>query len=250
MSAPTPPQLLPFWQHGFELEAHLQTFLHLSPETLRHRLDQAQAELAELGHRDFDWPQATQFYQDQVGTAYILELAAWHLSSREYIGETLRLIAHQAKGIVLDFGGGIGTHTLGAALCPQVEQVVFWDLNPQHRDLIIYRADRLDLGDRIVCPEQFPEDQVFDTILCFDVLEHLPDPAQQLLQFESLLSPQGKLILNWYFFQGFAGEFPFHLEDPILVERFFRTLQSRFLEVFHPFLITTRCYRKWPWEGE
>jgi hypothetical protein len=27
------------------------------------------------------------------------------------------------------------------------------------------------------------------------------------------------------------------------VERFFRTLQARFLEVFHPYLITTRAYR-------
>jgi hypothetical protein len=28
-----------------------------------------------------------------------------------------------------------------------------------------------------------------------------------------------------------------------LVETFFRTLQARFLEVFHPLLITTRAYR-------
>jgi hypothetical protein len=27
------------------------------------------------------------------------------------------------------------------------------------------------------------------------------------------------------------------------VEAFFRTLQARFLEVFHPYLITTRAYR-------
>ncbi|MEY4005242.1 MAG: hypothetical protein RLZZ221_1338, partial [Verrucomicrobiota bacterium] len=30
-------------------------------------------------------------------------------------------------------------------------------------------------------------------------------------------------------------------DDPQLVEAFFRTLQSRFLEVFHPYLITTRA---------
>jgi hypothetical protein len=50
-------------------------------------------------------------------------------------------------------------------------------------------------------------------------------------------------LLNWYFFRGFQGEYPFHLDDPVLVEAFFRTLQSRFLEVFHPYLITTRAYR-------
>jgi hypothetical protein len=31
-----------------------------------------------------------------------------------------------------------------------------------------------------------------------------------------------------------------------LVERFFRTLQTHFLEVFHPYLITTRAYLPLP----
>jgi hypothetical protein len=26
--------------------------------------------------------------------------------------------------------------------------------------------------------------------------------------------------MNWYFFQGFNGEYPFHFDDPQLVERF------------------------------
>lgn len=60
-----------------------------------------------------------------MGSAYLLDLAAWHLSSTDYIGDTLRLVADQARGLVLDFGGGIGTHTIGAALCPAVEQVIF-----------------------------------------------------------------------------------------------------------------------------
>jgi hypothetical protein len=34
------------------------------------------------------------------------------------------------------------------------------------------------------------------------------------------------------------------------VERFFRTLQTRFLEVFHPWLITTRAYRLWAADPE
>ena len=31
--------------------------------------------------------------------------------------------------------------------------------------------------------------------------------------------------MNWYFFKGFAGESPFHFDDPQLVEAFFRTLE-------------------------
>jgi hypothetical protein len=57
------------------------------------------------------------------------------------------------------------------------------------------------------------------------------------------MAPEATVLLNWYFHKGEAGEYPFHFDDPALVERFFRTLQSRYLEVFHPLLITTRAYR-------
>lgn len=235
---------LAFQAHGFNLKQHLQSFLHLDPEELNRRLEEGQSLLAEIGRRDFDWDQATQFYQDQVGEAYILELAAWHLSSQDYIADTLRLVTQQAHGILIDFGGGIGTHTLAAAYSPSVDHVFFWDLNPLHRELVTYRANQLGLSQKITCLDILPEDLQVDTILCFDVLEHLPDPGEHLLLFYQWLKPAGKIILNWYFFKGFQQEYPFHLEDPVKVESFFRILQSHFLEVFHPFLITTRCYCK------
>jgi hypothetical protein len=86
----------------------------------------------------------------------------------------------------------------------------------------------------------------FDTIVCLDVLEHLPNPAGQLEIFATRLKEQGTALMNWYFFQGFNGEYPFHFDDPQLVECFFLTLQHNFLEVFHPWLITTRAYRLMP----
>jgi hypothetical protein len=52
--------------------------------------------------------------------------------------------------------------------------------------------------------------------------------------------------MNWYFFQGFNGEYPFNFDDPQLVERFFLTLHHNFLAEFHPWLITTRAYRPMP----
>ena len=75
-------------------------------------------------------------------------------------------------------------------------------------------------------------------------MEHLLNPSQQLMEFHKMLTPSGKIILNWYFFKGFNQEFPFHLEDEAEINRFFYQLQSQFLEVFHPHLITARCYRK------
>ncbi|MCF2970903.1 class I SAM-dependent methyltransferase [Synechococcus sp. Nb3U1] len=244
--SPIPPALSRYWQNAFDLEAHLASFLGLDGADLQQKLKAGQQQLAELGRRDFRWDQADQFYRDQVGSTYLLDLAAWHLSSTDYIGNTLRLLVDHARGLVLDFGGGIGTHAIGAALCPAVEQVIFWDLNPIHRQLMKLRAEKLDLTERIWCPDTFPAGIPFDTLVCFDVMEHLPNPVGQLRQFHDWLKPEGKLVINWYFFKGFQGEFPFHLDDPQVIEEFFRVLQSRFLEVFHPYLITSRCYRKWP----
>ena len=83
----------------------------------------------------------------------------------------------------------------------------------------------------------------FDTVVCLDVLEHLPDPSAQLLAFHQRMASDATALLNWYFFKGHDGEYPFHFDDPQLVDQFFTTLQGRFLEVFHPLLITARLYR-------
>ena len=51
-------------------------------------------------------------------------------------------------------------------------------------------------------------------------------------------------LLKKYFYKGEKNEYPFHIDDIQVVESFFKTLQSMFLEVFHPILITTRAYKK------
>jgi SAM-dependent methyltransferase len=231
---------------SFDLESHLQDFLQLDPEILRSKLEFAKNTLALLAHHDFSWSHPEDFYRDKIRENYLFELSAWHLSSQEYIGETLRLIDDRARGEVLDFGGGIGTHAISAALNPAVDRVTFCDLNPIHHEFVRYRADRLKISDKIETRYEIPSDRRFDTIVCLDVLEHLPAPHEQLQQFHRWLKPDGILIANWYFFKGFDREYPFHLDDPEIVETFFQTLQRDFLEIFHPYHITVRCYRKNP----
>ncbi len=235
-----------FLEDGFALRAQLAAFLAISPAELEERLPRSTADLAGLHPGAFDPEQAGAFYEETVGDGHLLELAAWHLGSAGYIADTLRLQAQFARGHVLDFGGGIGSHALAAAALPEVERVWFVDLNPHNRAFVQERAERLGLAQRLSCHRDLDDPALpprFDTLVCLDVLEHLSDPAGQLEIFAGRLQPTGHALLNWYFFKGFAGEYPFHFDDPALVERFFRTLQSRFLEVFHPWLITSRCYR-------
>ena len=84
----------------------------------------------------------------------------------------------------------------------------------------------------------------FDTIVCLDVLEHLADPASQIEIFNEFMAYNSIALFNWYFYKGEKNEYPFHIDDSQIVESFFNTLQSKFLEIFHPILITTRAYRK------
>lgn len=235
-----------FLADGFALKRQLGDHLNLSPEDLDRRLPSSTADLAALHPGSFDPERAAAFYEQAVGTGHLLELAAWHLGSSDYIADTLRLQEHVACGHVLDFGGGIGTHALAAAALPQVERVWFVDLNPHNRAFVARRAEAFGLGAKLRCFRDLDDPALperFDTLVCLDVLEHLADPAAQLELFAQRLSSAGIALLNWYFFKGFAGEFPFHFDDPALVEQFFTTLQDRYLEVFHPFLITTRTYR-------
>jgi SAM-dependent methyltransferase len=235
-----------FLAHGFHLLQQLSSFLQVDPDDLKQRLPSSGSDLAALHPGAFDPLTVETFYEETVGDGHLLELAAWHLGSATYIGDTLRLQARFARGHVLDFGGGIGTHALAAAALGAVERVWFVDLNPRNRAFVSWRAERLGLADRLSCHRDLSDPalpQAFDTIVCLDVLEHLKDPADQLTVFHKRLRQDGHALLNWYFFRGFAGEYPFHLDDPAQVELFFRTLQTLFLEVFHPWLITTRAYR-------
>jgi hypothetical protein len=236
-----------FLADGFDLRSHLAEALDLPAAELQERLQRSRDDLAALHPGAFDPSRPESFYEDAVGAGHLLELAAWHLGSADYIADTIRVIGSVARGRVLDFGGGIGTHALAALGMPEVTGVWVVDLNPHNREFVSRRARRMGVAGRLHCCRDLDDPALparFDTVVCLDVLEHLSDPAGQLDIFLERMAPEARAVFNWYFFRGFRGEYPFHYDDPAMVERFFRVLQDRFLELFHPYLITTRAYRR------
>ena len=146
MTVTAPLSLDHFLAGGFDLRQQLGAHLSLSAAELERQLPLATEALAAAHPGAFNPDQAGSFYENEVGHAHLLELAAWHLSSADYIADTLRLQAMFAKGHVLDFGGGIGTHALAAAAIPAVEAVWFVDLNPANRAFVTERAERFGLA--------------------------------------------------------------------------------------------------------
>ena len=234
-----------FTENAFELENHLAEFLSIEPLELDKFLKNAKMELANLhpGDNLFD---CSDFYKDIVGDKHLADLAAWHISSKEYIADTLRLQQKFSKNLVLDFGGGIGTHALANAMSDSVEHVFFVDINKTNREFVAYRSKNLGLEKKLSFHNSIADTKIskFDTIVCLDVLEHLADPSNQLEKFHAIMKDESVALFNWYFFKGDNNEYPFHIDAEDIVNKFFRVLQENFIEVFHPILITARSYKK------
>ena len=234
-----------FLDDAFDLKSHLMEYLSIRDSDLDGFLDNAKMDLANL-HPGDNLSETSDFYKEIVGDKHLADLAAWHISSKDYIVNTLKLQQRFARNLVLDFGGGIGTHALANALSSKVEHVFFVDINQTNRDFVEYRAKKLGVENKLSFYQTIEETNIskFDTIICLDVLEHLSDPSKQLTTFYEIMHFKSLGLFNWYFYKGEKKEYPFHIDDKVVVGRFFRTLQTKFIEVFHPILITTRVYKK------
>ena len=106
-------------------------------------------------------------------------------------------IAPHVGARVLEIGAGIGNIT--TELLPR-DLYVASDINPQYlaylRNLALgkpyLRIDNIDAGD----PAALARWQgCFDTVVCLNVLEHVPDPLVALRNMRSALRPGGRLVL-------------------------------------------------------
>lgn len=139
-----------------------------------------------------DW-----YRRNDVGLAYILDLAAWHIQNPYSLPrEALPLIA--AGDRVLDHGCGIGTFALLAAAAGA--RVTAYDINPILTEFVQARADRHGLEIEVWTEgAQVPRVRHYDAVVTWHVLEHVDDPKSLLMQLLLQLKDGGLLIADWDF---------------------------------------------------
>jgi len=143
-------------------------------------------------------------------------LVRW-LMWRRY-GEILRLGEFKRDHAVLEFGCGAGVFLPTLTSCAR--SVVACDLFPQYAQRMV---QVLGLDVEVVEALGALGSRRFDRIVAADVLEHVPNPLQQLDRFAEFLEPDGRLLVSGpteslvyklgRVAAGFAGKGAYHKRD-------------------------------------
>lgn len=116
--------------------------------------------------------------------------------NRRRIDQAIEDAAPQAHGVLLDIG--CGEKPYRKVFAPFVEKHLGLEYSPESG----YRANLADFcGDAMCLPMG---NSTVDTILCTEVLEHLPNPEKAIAEFARILRPNGVIITTAPFF------FPIH----------------------------------------
>lgn len=143
------------------------------------------------------------FYSDS--DAFLFELTAWNRTrfKRSMRRWTIRKLADEAARLgrpprVLCFGDGIGTESLAMALAGQT--VTYFELPGRSEKLARRLCDATGAVVEFVTDLSSLEARDFDAIVCFDVLEHVPEPRRLLSLLVGKLTSDGLLFLHAPFY--------------------------------------------------
>lgn len=141
------------------------------------------------------------FYGDT--NAFLFETTIWNRSPlktgmRGWVAERLQQRFPEGAR-VLTYGDGLGYDSL--YLAQAGHRVDYFDLSEQGQAFVLRLCRDADLEVEVMPTAASIQAGRYDAVLCLDVLEHVPDPAQIVEQLCQWLRPDGFLFVHapfWY----------------------------------------------------
>ncbi|MDZ4231771.1 MAG: class I SAM-dependent methyltransferase [Candidatus Pacearchaeota archaeon] len=123
---------------------------------------------------------------------YIFELLYWHMQRDQRSFRSA--IIEASRGEVLDFGGGPGDLT--AELAGEGLSVTYADVQGKTFDFARWLFQKRGLAVKTINLSKEQLEGGYDTIICIDVIEHVPDAKATLQMLLSHLNPGGSLMIT------------------------------------------------------
>lgn len=118
---------------------------------------------------------------------------AMHRAAEDIHPELRELLAETRDRDCLDFGSGVGTHTI--ALCENNNRVTMVDVAGALSAFAKRRIKGRSLSFKFINTRDPLPEAAFDLALCVNVLEYCFDPADELARVQAALRPGGMLCL-------------------------------------------------------
>ena len=172
-----------------KLVEDLGAFCSLKEDQVRLALAKGTGEVVALWSTKPEKQTDLAFYKrDDVGQAYLFDLADWHRKTDEVLVGSLENIRDKT---VLDYGSGIGTTALLLARAGNTVDCV--EPNEVMRDFTQFRSDRLQIP---VAVRNGGKLGSYDVVVCWHVLEHVSDPEKLAAKLIAALKPGGLLFAD------------------------------------------------------
>ena len=229
------------------LAFELSKYLNIDIKTAKTRMEESLKSSEEFMLKNFpkilNKEKVLNYYNSKGKTLKNIDLYSachWHSLVRDsWALHTIAGLHHAmrfAEGKkVLEFGHGIGSS--GIVFSKSGFDLTMGDVSPHLAEFVKFRFDLRNLKAKLtnLITDEIPENE-FDIIVSFDVIEHIPDPTEELEKLHRALKKGGLLIMNIAFgYDPMVPEHVLHNKTGVLNKiraMGFERIKTPYLQVF------------------